>query len=88
MSHDTVRRAVIDWLDDNFHFGEAEALVGDDEQSFLDRGVLESVGFVQLIVFLENRYGITIDRQALSRDNFDSLGKIVRYVTGHPEFTP
>jgi hypothetical protein len=53
-----VRRGVIDWLDDNHHFGEAESLIGDDEASFLDKGVL------------------------------DSLGKIVRYVIGHPEFKP
>ena len=88
MDYDTIRRDVIDWLDDNYHFGEAAALLPDDHASLLDRGVLESLGFVQLIVHLENTYGIRIDRQALSRDNFDSLAKIARHVLAHPDLAP
>ena len=41
LTHDqaSLRRLVIDWLDDNFHFGDAEALIGDDEdKSFLKNG--------------------------------------------------
>ena len=71
---------MIDWLDDNIHFGEAEQLIKSDEQSFLDGGVLDSLGFVRLTVYLEDRFGLKIDRKHLTRENFDSLGKIVRYV--------
>jgi acyl carrier protein len=81
-----VRQSVIDWLDDNYHFGDAEQLIGDDERSFLDHGVLDSLGFVQLVLFLEGRYHIRIDRKHLTRENFDSLGRIVRYVTARPDF--
>jgi acyl carrier protein len=81
-----VRTRVLDWLDDNFHFGEAEQLVGDDERSFLENGILDSLGFVQLVLFLEDSYGLRIEREALTPDNFDSLGKIVRYVVAHPGF--
>lgn len=81
-----VRQLVVDWLDDNYHFGDAEARIGDDEHSFMQNGVLDSLGFVQLVLFLENRLGITIDRKELSVDNFDGLAKICRYVTGHPQF--
>lgn len=86
MSVPAVRQAVIDWLDDNYHFGDAEQLIADDERSFLDHGVLDSLGFVQLVLFLENRYGFRIDRKHLTRENFDSLGKIVRYVTARPDY--
>lgn len=78
-----VRQQVIDWLDDNHHFGEAATLIRDDEMSFLDKGILDSLGFVNLVLHLENTYGIKIDRKDLSRTNFDSLGKIVRYVLEH-----
>jgi acyl carrier protein len=40
---------------------------------------------VQLVVYLEDTYAFTIDRKDLSRENFDSLGKIVRYVAMHPD---
>jgi acyl carrier protein len=81
-----VRQSVIDWLDDNFHFGDAATLIKTDEMSFLDNGILDSLGFVQLILHLEKSFRIRIERKDLSRINFDSLGKIVTYVTGHKEY--
>ncbi|MEZ5653843.1 MAG: acyl carrier protein [Burkholderiaceae bacterium] len=81
-----LRRLVIDWLDDEIHFGEAETLIGDDERSFLANGVLDSLGFVKLILFLENSCGVRLDPQKLTPENFDSLGKIVRHVSALPGF--
>ena len=83
-----IRRVVIDWLDDNYHFGEAEQKIKDDDASFLAGGILDSLGFVQLILHLENTLKIRINRKELSRTNFDSLGKIVAYVRTHPDFQP
>jgi acyl carrier protein len=83
-----VRQSVIDWLDDNYHFGDAATLIKSDDMSFLDHGVLDSLGFVQLILHLEKSFRIRIERKDLSRVNFDSLGKIVTYVTTHKEFRP
>ena len=54
----TVRRIVIDWLDDNYHFGDAEKLIETDDASFLDRGILDSLGYVQLILHLEKAFGL------------------------------
>ena len=80
--NEKLRQLIIDWLDDNYHFGDAEDLIGgDDEKSFLQSGILDSLGFVSLVLFLENSCNVAIDRAALSPENFDSLGKIIRYVT-------
>jgi acyl carrier protein len=76
-----MRRMLIDWLDDQYHFGDAEQKIGEDDASFLDHGVLDSLGFVALVVFLEDRFGITIDRRLLNRENFDSLNKIIGFVS-------
>ena len=80
MHSSELRTLVIDWLDDHFHFGDAAAMVTDDELSFLDHQILTSIGFVQLVLHLEDTLGITIDRGALTRENFDGMGKILRYV--------
>ncbi len=83
---ENLRQMVIDWLDDNYHFGDAETMIGgDDEKSFLESGILDSLGFVSLVLYLENTCEITIDRASLSPENFDSLGKIVRYVSSLTE---
>ena len=78
--HPDLRQLIIDWLDDNFHFGDAASLITDDEMSFLDHGVLSSIGFVQLILHLEDTLGVRIDRGALTRENFDGMGKILHHV--------
>jgi acyl carrier protein len=83
-----VRQLVIDWLDDNYHFGDAREKIKDDDMSFLENGILDSLGFVQLILHLENVAKIKIDRKELSRRNFDSLNKISAYVCSHPDFRP
>lgn len=85
--NEKLRKLIIDWLDDNYHFGDAESMVdGDDEKSFLQSGILDSLGFVSLVLFLENSCNVTIDRAKLSPENFDSLGRIIRYVVPLPNF--
>ena len=81
-----VRQLVIDWLDDNYHFGDAERLIGSDDRSFLQNGLLDSLGFVQLILHLEKTYQLRLDRKSLTPENFDSLAKIVALVSAHPGF--
>lgn len=86
LNYDEFRQLILDWLDDHYHFGDAATLIRDDDMSFLDNGVLNSLGFVALIVYLEDLFRITIDRKALSRENFDSMKKIITYVTGHSQY--
>ena len=88
MHSSELRVVVIDWLDDNYHFGDAAALVTDDDMSFLEHGILTSIGFVELIAYLEDTLGIRIDPADLSRDNFDGMNKIVTYVTAVLAGTP
>jgi acyl carrier protein len=81
-----VRQLVVDWLDDQYHFGETESLLGGDEdRSFLEHGVLDSLGFVRLVLYLEARCGVRIDRRDLSPANFGSLQRIVSYLCDRSE---
>jgi acyl carrier protein len=80
MTRSDMRQMLLDWLDDNYHFGDATTLIPSDDASFLDNGVLDSLGFVALILVLEDRFHLTIDRKSLNRENFDSLNKILDYV--------
>lgn len=82
----TLRQMLLDWLDDNYHFGEAANLIKSDDQSWLKGGVLDSLGFVQLVLYLENTFKLKINRKELSPKNFDSMGKILAYMTTHPQY--
>lgn len=77
--HD-LRESILDWLDDNYHFGDARSLVTSDDTSWLDAGILDSVGFVALVLWLEESLSIQLDRASLTRENFGSLGRILARV--------
>jgi acyl carrier protein len=72
-----VRLLIVEWLDDNFHFGEAESLLINDDISWLDNGVLTSLGFVELILYLEDTLRVELPRDTLTRENFDGMNKIL-----------
>ncbi len=82
-----LRPLILEWLDDNYHFGEAATLIKSDDMSFLKGGILDSLGFVALVLHLEKTFKIRINRKELSPQNFDSMNKIITYVTAHPQYT-
>lgn len=51
------------------------------DASLLEQGVIDSVTMVDLITFLESRYGIHIDDEEMTPENFDSLNAIVALVS-------
>lgn len=83
-----LRHEIIEWLDDNYLFGDAGTVVANDEMSFLENGVLDSLGFVSLVLMLEKRHAVKIDRKHLTRANFDSMNKILTFVTLIPGYRP
>lgn len=62
----------------NFLFGRAEPL--DDDASFMDEGLIDSTGILQLVTYLEETYAIEIDEDELIPDNLDSIKKVRSYL--------
>ena len=52
-----------------------------DSDSLLERGIIDSLGVLTLVAFLEETYEIKIDEDDLMPENFDSLGAITSYVS-------
>jgi acyl carrier protein len=73
-----IQQDVRGFLVDNFLLGRKDEL--SDESPLMDR-VIDSHGVVELVVFLQDRFGIRVDDEEVNRDNLDSVKKIVAYVT-------
>ncbi|HUV63778.1 MAG TPA: acyl carrier protein [Sedimentisphaerales bacterium] len=69
---------VREFVVNNFLFGDGESL--EEDTSFLEAGIIDSTGILELIMFLEETYGITIEDRELVPDNMDSLKNIARFV--------
>jgi len=70
--------AVKEFLTEQEYIKSAEVI--DESESLLERGIIDSVGVLNLVSFLEETYGINIDEDDLMPENFDSLSAISSYV--------
>jgi acyl carrier protein len=61
-------------------FPLAAAAAVTDEDSLLDSGIIDSLGILDLVAFLEKTYGIRIGDEELSPANFDSIAAVARFV--------
>jgi acyl carrier protein len=49
-------------------------------ESLTQRGIIDSVGILELILFLETNYRIQIPDEEVVLENMDTVDKIVRYL--------
>lgn len=63
---------------ENYLFGEEGNLGHDD--SFMETGIIDSTGILELVRFLEATFGIKITDEELIPDNLDSINKIVAFL--------
>ncbi|MEW6442060.1 MAG: acyl carrier protein [bacterium] len=51
-----------------------------DETSFLDSGLVDSTGMLEIVQFLEERFGMTVEDEELAPENLDSIENLTRFV--------
>jgi acyl carrier protein len=71
-------KEVRDFVISNFLFGEAGSLR--DDTSFLDSGIIDSTGMLEMIMFLENTCGVKIEPEEMVPENLDSINRVVQFV--------
>ena len=71
---DTVREFVVE----NFLFGDGDQLQNDT--SFMETGIIDSTGILELITFLEDKFKINIEDDELIPENLDNLQNVARFI--------
>jgi len=70
----TIRNFIIE----NFLFEEDENLK--EDTSFLENGIIDSTGILELVMFIEETYGISVDDDEIVPENLDSISNITKYI--------
>lgn len=70
-----IRRFVIN----SFLFGKDGADLSNDD-SFLEKGIVDSTGILELIGFLEERFQIKVADEELLPENLDSVNRVATFV--------
>ena len=67
-----------EFVRENFLFGQ-ETPVSDDD-SFLELGIIDSTGVLELVAFLAQQYQIRIADEELVPENLDSINRLLRFL--------
>ena len=74
------KQAIREFIVENFLFGSENGL--EDDSSFLENGIVDSTGILELVTFLEEHYTIKVEDDELVPENLDSLNNVARYIEG------
>lgn len=54
-----------------------------DDENYIQSLAITSLGFVKIIVELEERFKVSVNPQEMSFEKFNTLNKIYRYIEGY-----
>jgi len=74
-----VASGIRNFIVENFLFGDTTVPLGGDD-SFLQKGLIDSTGILEVVHFIEEKFGIAMEDDELIPDNLDSILAITQYV--------
>jgi acyl carrier protein len=75
---DEIKTKIRQFVIGNFLFGDDRGLK--DNSSFLEEGLIDSTGIVELVSFIEEEFSITVADMELLPENLDSINNIATYL--------
>ena len=79
MDRKSVLKEVREYIVENFLLDEEEEAIG-DSASFLESGLIDSTGILEVIAFLEEHYRIKVADDEMIPENLDSITSIASFV--------
>ncbi len=77
---DTITQDIKNFVVSNFLYGQDGQNLAAD-QSFLENGIIDSTGVLELVAFLEQTFGITVADRELLPENLDSVLNAATFVS-------
>jgi len=73
-----LKKQIRDFVTSNFYVADPKSL--EDRTSLLDHGIIDSTGVLEVIVFVESTFGVTVEDSEMLPENLDSIERIVDFV--------
>lgn len=75
----SITDAVRNYILENYLFSDDPSALNDDE-SFMEKGIVDSTGMMEVINFIEEQFGIAVQDSEMIPENLDCVSAIVAYV--------
>jgi acyl carrier protein len=77
---ENIKAKIRSFIVENFLFGDDNGLK--EDTSFLDEGIIDSTGVLELVTYLEEEFEIEVEDEELIPENLDSINNIAVYLEG------
>ena len=74
-----VGRELRAFIEENYLYLHPDVDLKDDD-NFLALGVMDSLGFVELVEEVQSRYGMAVQDVEITEENFGSISALTQYV--------
>jgi acyl carrier protein len=74
-TEDTLRSYILE----NYLFTDDPGALADSD-SFMDKGILDSTGIMEMILFIEEEFGLTVTDQEMVPENLDSVRNVAAFI--------
>jgi acyl carrier protein len=78
-SESDIREELRRFFVDNFLMGDTTTVINDSE-SFMESGIVDSTGMLEIVTFLEQTFAIKVADRELLPENLDSMDRLVKFV--------
>lgn len=75
-----VKERIRGFILENVLAGSSSTGIADDD-SFMDTGIIDSTGILELVAFIQDEFKIEVRDDELVPDNFDSIAKLSGYIS-------
>jgi acyl carrier protein len=75
----SVKEQVKNYILENYLFTDDQSALKDDD-SFLQQGIIDSTGILEVIFFLEDAFGVTVADDEMVPENLDSVNNLVKFI--------
>jgi acyl carrier protein len=79
MEMEQIRESLKKFILDNILFEDDENAVKYDD-SFMQKGIIDSTGILEIVNFIEDEYEISVDDDELVPENLDSINNLARFI--------
>ena len=73
-----VKSKIKTFIIENYLFGDDDGL--EESTSFLDEGIVDSTGILELIGFISEEFSITVEDEELVPENLDSINNVTAFI--------
>jgi acyl carrier protein len=73
-----LRKQIRDFVTTNFYVADPKSL--EDSTSLLEHGIIDSTGVLEVIMFVETAFGVTVEDAEMLPENLDSIERIAAFV--------